>query len=110
MKIVKSVLLASALCASVFSLSGCAETAVSQPAQSIATPNHWNAKIGQKCTVFSKSEIPIYKTVPGTLKSADDSWIVIGDFIDPTSNKRLEMHIRTSDVFLVTFPEDQGKK
>lgn len=110
MKIVKSVVLASALVASAFSLSGCSDTAYSQPAQTVATPNHWSANIGQKCTVYSKVGIPIYTVAPGTLKSADDSWIVVSNFADPTNNKLTELHIPTSEVTLIAFLEDKSKK
>ena len=105
MKIVKSIILASALCVSAFSLSGCAEAVKSQPVQASVVPSYWETKIGQKCTVHYNNAVS-----DGILKSADSYWVVISD-VQETSvddyNKKTdfvkEICVPTSSIDYVEF-------
>ena len=129
MKIVKSVLLASALCASLFSLSGCSQTAKSQPvvpsetasatqnSQMAPSPSaqQWNGRLGQECVIYLAQNVDGNRNgVAGTLLSVTNDWVVVSgkgtegigkDFV----RLDLDLYVPISNISYVKFSKETGK-
>ena len=92
-------------------LSGCANSAQSQPlaANSAAAP--WRAKFGQKCSVLFSTKVGGSLSVDGVLKSATDEWIVMSD-VDGADNVNgkiirtsVEYHIPIANIIYLSFSQ-----
>ena len=116
MKIIKSLVLASVLSASALSLSGCTDAARSASAQTAESYNYWSTRVGQKCTVQFSNKAGTNTSRVGVLKSATNSWVVIGDIIetDSVNGKDVGMIrdycIPTENISYVSFAKPQNGK